>query len=140
MDVGGVWWYSEAPHALSRSISHNPTHWQSFATRKTNLWHRRNAVVPFVHYYKNRDKLPTDIGARIVQACEQSLLLAPDERFCQTGIAWILCNVLMEPFDRDVALAMVLKHGSLWTTEAKKSLTEKMSKTDPRKKQSMSLK
>jgi hypothetical protein len=101
----------------------------------TNIWYRRCGIVPFVQYYNHRDTLPQDIGLRIVQACETSLLASPTERFTQTGVAWVLRYVLSPQTatksERQAASAMVLKHGALWTTEAKKSLTEKLSQSDP---------
>jgi hypothetical protein len=41
----------------------------------------------------------------------------------------------LEKPEKDLALEMIVKHGSLWTKEAKQSLTEKLGKTDPRRKQ-----
>ena len=101
----------------------------------TNLWYRRCGVVPFVQYYKNRDVLPNDMDERVIRACEQSLLASPNERFTQTGIAWVL-RYMVSPEtatkqERKLAGDMILKHSDLWTKEARKSLTEKLTKTDP---------
>ena len=110
-----------------------------FSRRGTNLWYRRCGVVCFVNYYKNRTKLPFDIGTRLVQAAEYSLLASPEERFTQTGIAWVLRYALLEPEDRDATLAMIVRHGDLWTVEAKKSLLEKLHKSDPKRTQILAL-
>jgi hypothetical protein len=110
-----------------------------YAQHGTNLWYRRCGVISFVNYHKNRAKLPADIGARVIVAGEVSLLNSPEERFTQTGIAWVLRYALLETEDRDAALTMILRHGNLWTTEAKKSLTEKLSKSDPKRTQILAL-
>lgn len=110
-----------------------------FTKTGQNLWHRRCGVVAFLHYYKHRDKLPKDISSRLIQACEQSLLASPEMRFTQTGIAWVLRYVLLEQDDRDEALEMIVRHERLWNTEAKRSMTEKMRKSDPRRKQILDL-
>jgi hypothetical protein len=104
-----------------------------------NLWHRRCGVVSFVHYYKHRSKLPTDIGSKLIAACEISLTTSPEERFTQTGVAWALRYALLENLDKQEAMDMIVRHGSLWNAEAKKSLAEKLNKADPRKKQILSL-
>jgi hypothetical protein len=110
-----------------------------YAHHGTNLWYRRCGIVSFVNYYQHRVKLPTDIGTRLILAAEYSLLTSPEERFTQTGIAWVLRYALLETEDRDAALAMILRHGNLWTTEAKKSLTEKLSKSAPMRTQILAL-
>jgi len=104
-----------------------------------SLWVRRCGVVAFLQYNKHRDVLPADFASRLIAACEFSLLASPHERFTQTGVAWVLRYVLLEPTDRDEALAMIVRNGDKWTTEAKKSLTEKMHKGDPRRKQILEL-
>jgi hypothetical protein len=104
-----------------------------------SLWQRRCGVVSFLKYTKHRDKLPADFGSQLIEACNDSLLISPDERFTQTGIAWVLRYVLLEPAEKEEALAMIRRHGSLWTTEAKKSLAEKLGKNDPRRKQILEL-
>jgi len=112
----------------------------NFSNAKTHLWHRRCGVVAFVHQYpKHRDKLPSDFGSKLIQACETSLLASPEERFTQTGIAWVLRYSLLESLEREEAREMIVRHGSLWTTGAKKSLTEKLGKNDPVRKQILAL-
>ena len=115
----------------------------SYTTQsESSLWQRRCGVVSFLQYHKHdRDKLPADFGLRLVQACETSLLCSPQERFTQTGIAWVLRYVLLLQGDdeQEAALAMICRNGSLWTTEAKKSLVEKLSKKDPRRTRILSL-
>ncbi|KAL3905446.1 MAG: hypothetical protein SGARI_004457 [Bacillariaceae sp.] len=103
------------------------------------LYVRRCGVVPFLDYYKHRDKLPPRFGTKLVDACEKSLLTSPDERFTQTGIAWVLRYVLLQPEEKDYAYKMIVQHGALWTKEAKKSLTEKLPKNDPRRKKILEL-
>lgn len=121
----------EAPEAMSDEIVQRVL---DYAQNGTNLWYRRCGIIPFVQYYNFREVLPSNIGQRLLQACEYSLLASPDERFTQTGVAWVLRYMLSHQTathaERDAAAAMVVKHGSLWTTEAKKSLTEKLSTTD----------
>ena len=121
----------EAPEAMSDEIVQRVL---DYAQNGTNLWYRRCGIIPFVQYYNFREVLPSNIGQRLLQACEYSLLASPDERFTQTGVAWVLRYMLSRQTatyaERDAAAAMVVKHGSLWTTEAKKSLTEKLSTTD----------
>lgn len=94
------------------------------------LWHRRCGVVAFVSYYKEQDlsEFPDDFGEQIVDACEANLLCAPNERFAQTGTAWVTRYALASSEDAVVqrARAMVTRHGTLWTTEAKKSLVERL--------------
>lgn len=106
-----------------------------YTRQGTSLWYRRCGIIPFCHYHKHRDVLPDDIGARVLQACEASLLASPAERFTQTGVAWVLRYRLSRETateeEREAAAAMIVAHGSLWTTEAKKSLTEKLAKSDP---------
>jgi len=142
---------------------------------------RRCGVVSFLQYDKpaNRKQLPHDFGPKLIQACERSLLTSPDERFTQTGIAWVLRYVLLihptkqslksgktnnnnrkkkktadsdddDDDDNDnindeiideakEAMEMIVRHGPLWTMEAKKSLVEKLSKNDPRRNQILKL-
>jgi hypothetical protein len=88
-----------------------------------------------LNFEKKRQQLPDDFGIQLIEACERSLLTSSNERFTQTGIAWVLRYILLEKPEKDLALEMIVKHGSLWTKEAKQSLTEKLGKTDPRRKQ-----
>jgi DNA alkylation repair enzyme len=111
----------------------------NFSRHGTNFWYRRCGIVSFVNYYKHRSKLPADIGTRLIQAAEYSLLASPEERFTQTGIAWVLRFALLEPEDRNATLAMIVRHGDLWTVEAKKSLMEKLHKSDPKRTQILAL-
>ena len=115
-----------------------------YTKQGTNLWYRRCGVVPFVQYYRHRAVLPDNIGSRLVQACEQSLLASPTERFTQTGVAWVLRYMLSRQTateaERHAAATMILSHPSLWNTEAKKSLTEKLAKNDPLRTQILNLK
>lgn len=106
---------------------------------EASLWQRRCGVVSFLKYDKHRTRLPENFGSQLIEACQDSLLLSPDERFTQTGIAWVLRYVLLEATERDEALAMICRHGSVWTNEAKKSLAEKLSKSDKRRKQILDL-
>ena len=121
----------EAPPEIVEQVAERVL---GYTQHGTNLWYRRCGVIPFVQYYNHRDVLPDDIGLRLIQACETSLLASPTERFTQTGVAWVLRYMLSQRTatsqERDAAAAMVVKHGSLWTTEAKKSLTEKLAKSD----------
>lgn len=104
------------------------------------LYVRRCGVVSFLNFEKHRDALPFDFARQLVNACEHSLLTSPTERFTQTGIAWVLRYVLLlEKEERDIAVEMIVQHGSLWTMEAKKSLTEKLGKSDPTRKQILEL-
>ncbi|KAG7344585.1 DNA alkylation repair enzyme [Nitzschia inconspicua] len=103
------------------------------------LYVRRCGVVSFLSFEKNRDKLPYDIGRQLVDACERSLLASPNERFTQTGIAWVLRYMLLGDEEKDMTLKMIVDHGPLWTKEAKKSLTEKLGKKDPRRSQILGL-
>lgn len=92
------------------------------------LWHRRLGIVAFV---KELGSLPKGIDAfQLVNACEDNLLAAPDERFAQTGTAWVTRYALACGDDavREHALNMVVRHGKLWTTEAKKSLVEQITR------------
>lgn len=115
-----------------------------YTKQGTNLWYRRCGIVPFVQYYNHRTVLPDNIGSRLVQACEQSLLASPTERFTQTGVAWVLRYMLSRQTataaERQAATTMILSHPSLWNTEAKKSLTEKLAKNDPLRNQILNLK
>ena len=122
----------EAPEDQSEEIVQRVL---DYTKNGTNLWYRRCGVVPFVQYYKNRDVLPNDMDKRVIHACEESLLASPNERFTQTGIAWVL-RYMVSPEtatkqERKLAGDMILKHSDLWTKEARKSLTEKLTKTDP---------
>lgn len=113
-------------------------------TRKpnSNLWYRRCGVVSFLQYHKHREVLPPNFGSLLIQACEDSLTTSPTERFTQTGVAWVLRYVLIqqqEKEERDEAYEMIIRCGHLWNTEAKRSLTEKLSKSDPRKQHILSL-
>jgi hypothetical protein len=123
---------AEGNHSVAQRIL-------DYAQHGTNLWYRRCGIVSFVNYHKHRANLPSDIGVRLILAAEVSLMSSPEERFTQTGIAWVLRYALLEPEDRDATLTMILRHGNFWTTEAKKSLTEKLSKSDPKRTQIMAL-
>jgi hypothetical protein len=79
-------------------------------------------------------------GEKLIEACQQSLLASPDdERFTQTGIAWLLRYMLVQTEDRDAALEMIVRKGHYWNVEAKRSLIEKLNKTDPRRQQILTL-
>jgi hypothetical protein len=95
---------------------------------------RRCGVVSFLFYERNRDKLPTDFGSQLIGACERSLIVSPDKRFTQTGIAWVLRYALIQEAEADLAMQMILRNGTLWSMEAKKSLVEKLNKDDPKRK------
>ena len=56
------------------------------------------------------------------------LLASPDEWFTQTGVAFFLRYALLVKVDKDEAYATIVRHGDLWTAEAKKSLVEKLPK------------
>ena len=92
------------------------------------VWHRRCGLISFVQY--DKQKWPTD-DLPFLQAAEDMLLASPDERFTQTGVAWFLRYALLVKDDKDEAYAMIVRHGDLWTTEAKKSLVEKLPKSNP---------
>jgi hypothetical protein len=142
-----------------------------FATAKNNtrtsIWHRRCGIVPFVlHTNNNSNKtkaakanqrcLPTDFTIQLIEACEQNIIRTPQERFTQTGIAWVLRYVLASTSTskklthedststttspRQVALNMILRYPSIWTTEAKKSFVEKLNVNDPIRRTILSLK
>ena len=110
----------------------------NFAKDGTTLWYRRCGIVPFVDYYKNRDKLPPNFGKIIVDAVEHCLIASPGERFTQTGCAWVLRYALTQEDDTEYALEMITKHAKTWNTEAKKSMTEKLPTKDPVRKRIMS--
>jgi hypothetical protein len=103
------------------------------------LYVRRCGVVPFLDYGKHRDKLPPSFGSKLVDACEASLLASSEERFTQTGIAWVLRYILLEGKEKDAAIKMIIRHGTLWTKEAKKSMVEKLPKNDSRRKKILEL-
>ncbi|CEG01953.1 Armadillo-type fold [Ostreococcus tauri] len=98
------------------------------------LWQRRCGIVAFVSYFdKERDRdgrwtLDDSFWEAIIDACERNLLLSPEERFTQTGSAWVTRYALASDDSavRDYARDMVLRNGTLWTTEAKKSLVERL--------------
>ena len=96
----------------------------------SSLWHRRCGVIPFLDYHKHRSLLPEGFGSDLIKACEESLLISPQERFTQTGVAWVLRYVLLQKEERNEAFEMIQRHGEIWTTEAKKSLVEKLGKRD----------
>jgi hypothetical protein len=98
----------------------------NFSRQGTTLWYRRCGIVPFVNYYKHRDKLPPNFGSTLIDAAEQCLLASPQERFTQTGCAWMLRYALLQKEDADYAFQIVTRHAQLWNTEAKKSMTEKL--------------
>lgn len=104
------------------------------------LFVRRCGVVSFLFYERNRDKLPSNIANKLIEACERNLTTSPEERFTQTGVAWVLRYVLLQPEEATVAMEMIIRNGHLWTTEAKKSLVEKLNKNDPRRNQILKLK
>jgi len=101
-----------------------------YAENGTNIWYRRCGLVSFIGYEKKRSELPPDIGQRLVTAVEKCLLASPDERFCQTGCAWLARYILTQKDEKEECLKMILRNGSLWTREAKKSLVEKLGKSD----------
>lgn len=120
-----MWRHGGGNHDLARQIlssAHVPAN---------GLWHRRTSVVAFVNWHKHRDKLPANFGIELVDACEANLLASPNERFTQTGVAWVLRYVLLQVNERDYAASVIRKHKDLWTPEAKKSLVEKLPKTHP---------
>ena len=100
---------------------------------------RRCGVVSFLGYEKQRDKLPTKFGQRLIEACEQSLVMSPEERFTQTGVAWVLRYVLLQSEESKDAFEMILRNGPLWNMEAKRSLVEKIPKNDRRRNQILKL-
>jgi len=122
-------------------------HVMGYASRSdASLWQRRCGIVTFLQYpkYQNTDTDDDDdvLGRQLVEACEANLLLSPQERFTQTGIAWVLRYVLAESREKDtsqLALNFIFRHGSVWTTEAKKSFCEKLSPSDPRRKRILNL-
>jgi DNA alkylation repair enzyme len=113
-------------------------------SKNTSLWHRRCGVVPFVTCTnpKRSCQLPVNFVSRLIDACESSLLHSPKERFTQTGIAWTLRYILTNSNEqnRQEAFDMIVRHGPIWTTEAKKSLTEKLSISNSMRKTILSLK
>jgi DNA alkylation repair enzyme len=102
---------------------------------QASLWQRRCGIVSFLHYHKHPKVLPHDFGAQLIQASQDNLLASPNERFTQTGIAWVLRYVLLldDKQDADLALDFICRHGLLWTMEAKKSFCEKLSQSDARR-------
>ena len=111
-----------------------------YTTQKdSSLWHRRCGVIPFLDYHKHRSLLPEGFGSDLIAACEASLLISPQERFTQTGVAWVLRYVLLQKEERKDAFEMIQRHGEIWTTEAKKSLVEKLGKSDPMRTKILSL-
>ena len=110
-----------------------------FAETGSNLWHRRCGIVTFVDYYKHLDQLPTHFGSLLIKAVESCLLASPQERFTQTGCAWVLRYILLQKEDRDRAYDLVCRHGKVWTGEAKKSLVERLSTKDPWRKHILAL-
>jgi hypothetical protein len=101
---------------------------------------RRCGVVSFLFYEKHREKLPLQFGSRLIQACEQTLVLSPNERFTQTGVAWVLRTVLIQLEEESKeAFEMILRQGPLWTMEAKRSLVEKLPTSDRRRNQILKL-
>jgi len=120
-----MWRYGEGNHELARQILN------AARAPSNGLWHRRASIVAFVNWHKYRDKLPANFGKELVDACEANLLVSPSERFTQTGVAWVLRYVLLDPEERDYAFQVVCKHRDLWNTEAKKSLFEKLPKSHP---------
>ena len=98
-----MWRHGDGNHDLARQIL-------SFANVPTNgLWHRRMSVVAFVNWHKHRDKLPATFGVELVGACEANLLASPNERFTQTGVAWVLRYVLLQENERDYAASVIRK-------------------------------
>jgi hypothetical protein len=61
-----------------------------------------------------------------MNAAEHCLLASPQERFTQTGCAWMLRYALTQKDDADLAIQIIARHSHLWTTEAKKSMVEKL--------------
>jgi hypothetical protein len=110
----------------------------------SSLWQRRCGIVSFLRYHqaKHAGKIIIDnFGLRLIHACEDSLLQSPEERFTQTGIAWVLRYVLLEASseEQEAARAMICRRGDVWTMEAKKSLVEKLGKKDSRRAQILAL-
>jgi len=111
----------------------------NFSKDGTTLWYRRCGIVPFVAYFKHRDKLPPNFGTIIIDAVEHCLNASPQERFTQTGCAWLLRYAILQKEDREYALKVITKHSLVWNLEAKKSISEKLAPNDPLRKQIMSL-
>jgi hypothetical protein len=107
----------------------------NFARDGTTLWYRRCGIVTFVNYYNNRDKLPPNFASTLMNAAEQCLLASPEERFTQTGCAWMLRYALTQKDDADLAMQIITRHSHLWTTEAKKSMVEKLPSSHKLRKQ-----
>lgn len=107
----------------------------NFARDGTTLWYRRCGIVTFVNYYKHRDKLPPNFASTLMNAAEHCLLASPQERFTQTGCAWMLRYALTQKDDADLAIQIITRHSHLWTTEAKKSMVEKMPSSHKLRKQ-----
>jgi len=107
----------------------------NFSKDGTTLWYRRCGIVPFVHYYKHRNKLPPHFASTLINAAEHCLLASPQERFTQTGCAWMLRYALTQKDDADLAFQIITRHSHLWTTEAKKSMVEKLPTTHKLRKQ-----
>jgi len=116
----------------------------------SNLWYRRCGVVPFAAYCEKKHNalLPPDFVPRLLQACERSLRTSPEERFTQTGVAWVLRYVLAgmqeknedEDDDDDGVMDMIVRrNGHLWTAEAKRSLVEKLPQNDEKRKRILNL-
>ena len=105
----------------------------------SSLWHRRCGIVAFVGVFKpnvDASALPANFGLALVDACVANLLASPEERFAQTGTAWVLRYALAaHEFEgvRERAIDAVMEHKSLWTTEAKKSLVEQLKSRDDAK-------
>ena len=105
----------------------------------SSLWHRRCGIVAFVGVFKpnvDANALPANFGLALVDACVANLLASPEERFAQTGTAWVLRYALAaREFEgvRERAIDAVMEHKSLWTTEAKKSLVEQLKSRDDAK-------
>mmetsp|Transcript_35203 Transcript_35203/g.45394 ORF Transcript_35203/g.45394 Transcript_35203/m.45394 type:complete len:312 (+) Transcript_35203:126-1061(+) len=107
----------------------------SFNEKGKTVWHRRCGLITFVNYYKHREKLPSDIGFKIIHNIDINMSKSPSERFTQTGCAWVLRYCLIQKGDqkeeKQMAMKVIMKYKDIWTNEAKKSFCEKLSKTDP---------
>ena len=126
-------------HSLVEQVLNLTTIPNNDEERHNYTYVRRCGVVSFLGYEKKRDKLPTKFGQRLIQACEQCLVISPEERFTQTGVAWVLRYVLLQSEESKDALEMILRNGPLWNMEAKRSLVEKIPKNDRRRNQILTL-
>jgi 3-methyladenine DNA glycosylase AlkD len=108
----------------------------------SNLWYRRCGVVSFLKYRKHRESLSKNIkhfGHKLIRSCEACLLASPQERFTQSGVAWVMRYVLVEEQESAEAMEMVVRNAKFWSADARKSLVEKMKESDPNRKKILSL-